>query len=229
MPKKTTALVIGATGLVGKQLTLRLLEDHRYGRVRVFVRRSLGLLHDELDERIVDFEDIPSWQEGLEGDVLFSTFGTTMAQVRADKRTNLDARIAFAHIDHDIPLEIARQAKVHGVPRVVVLSSIGASDRALFVYLALKGKLDVAIRTLGFEESVILRPSALVGDREVSRSSEKAGIASLKFLAGLGMSNLRPIDASVVAHVMAELGTARLDGNDMVLTSKEISSFFSDR
>jgi uncharacterized protein YbjT (DUF2867 family) len=219
------AIIIGATGLVGRLLTQRLLEDERYGRVSVFSRRPLGVFHDKLTEHMVDFEDIASWRDRLGGDVLFSTFGTTMGQAKVGTRSALDAQAAFAHIDHDIPLEIARQAKAQGVPRVVLLSSIGASERALFVYLALKGKLDAAVSALGFEHSVILRPSALVGLRESPRPGEKLGIASLGALSRIGLGNLRPIEARVVAQAMAELGVVPLDAPRRVYKSKEISSF----
>ena len=35
-----TAIVIGATGLVGSHITFQLLNDDRYEKVKVFVRRS---------------------------------------------------------------------------------------------------------------------------------------------------------------------------------------------
>lgn len=37
-----TAIVIGATGLVGSFITLQLLDDERYEKVKVFVRNRAG-------------------------------------------------------------------------------------------------------------------------------------------------------------------------------------------
>lgn len=213
------ALIMGATGLVGRLLTASLLDDERYGRVTVFGRRSTGLSHEKLEEHLVDFEDIEAWQHRLQGDVLFSTFGTTMKQA--------ESRAAFTRIDFDYPLEVARQARANGVPRVVLLSSIGANERAHFVYLAVKGKLDTAVKGLGFEQVVILKPSALVGDRDQPRLGERASIGGLRVLTQYvpGLSKLRPIDAAVVAQAMNDLGVADLDTPIAVYESNEIVSF----
>ena len=53
-----TAIVIGATGLVGNLVTQKLLEDSRYERVKVFVRRSVHLKHPKLEEHLIDFGKI---------------------------------------------------------------------------------------------------------------------------------------------------------------------------
>ncbi len=51
-----TALVIGATGLVGKELVSQLLVDDYFTTVKIFVRRSSGISNPKLEERIVDFD-----------------------------------------------------------------------------------------------------------------------------------------------------------------------------
>ena len=56
-----TAIVIGATGLVGSFITLKLLDDNRYSKVKVFVRNSLKVKHTKLEEHIVDFEKLDLW------------------------------------------------------------------------------------------------------------------------------------------------------------------------
>ena len=55
-----TALIIGATGLVGSQLSNQLLNDARFDRVIAFGRRKTGSSHPKLDERVVDFESSES-------------------------------------------------------------------------------------------------------------------------------------------------------------------------
>ncbi len=66
------AIVIGATGLVGKQLVLLLLDDNRFTRVIVFARRSLKFVNDKLEEHIIDFDKPGHWKHLVKGDVLFS-------------------------------------------------------------------------------------------------------------------------------------------------------------
>ncbi len=70
------ANVIGATGLVGKQLVTQLLEDEAFGKVRVFVRRDTHLKHPKLEQQIVDFSKADEWEKLLTGDVLFSALRT---------------------------------------------------------------------------------------------------------------------------------------------------------
>jgi uncharacterized protein YbjT (DUF2867 family) len=66
------ALVIGATGLVGKQLVRLLLEDPGFSEVCCLVRRHSGLSHPKLTEHVVDFKSPEAWSHLLKGDVLFS-------------------------------------------------------------------------------------------------------------------------------------------------------------
>src|SRR5665811_342984 len=74
------ANVIGATGLVGKQLVLILLEDSNFEKVRIFVRRDSGFNHPKLEQNIADFRKTELWTKLLTGDVLFSALGTTLKQ-----------------------------------------------------------------------------------------------------------------------------------------------------
>src|SRR5687767_15068207 len=75
-----TALVIGATGLVGSELVNQLLSDNKFEKLIVFVRRSIGKEHSKLTEHIIDFDSPRQWNMLVHGDVLFSTLGTTLKQ-----------------------------------------------------------------------------------------------------------------------------------------------------
>ena len=63
-----TAIVIGATGLVGKHLAIKLLNDPRYKAVKVFARRSLNINNPKLEEYIVNFDEIEIWKDKIHGD-----------------------------------------------------------------------------------------------------------------------------------------------------------------
>lgn len=78
--------VIGATGLVGKQLVQQLLNDNRFEKVRIFVRRETGLKHPKLEQQIVDFGDENTWSKLLTGNVLFSALGTTLKQAGSKEK-----------------------------------------------------------------------------------------------------------------------------------------------
>jgi aspartate-semialdehyde dehydrogenase len=90
---KKTALVIGATGLVGNELVHQLLADDRFGAVLVFVRRSMGISHSKLQEFIINFDEPQNWSHLVKGDVLFSALGTTLKKAGSKE--------AQYKIDHD--------------------------------------------------------------------------------------------------------------------------------
>src|SRR6476619_3817620 len=95
-----TALVIGATGLVGNELVQQLLADDRFGSVVVFVRRTTGIQHSKLKELIINFDEPQNWNNLVKGDVLFSALGTTIKKAGSKE--------AQYKIDHNYQFEFAR-------------------------------------------------------------------------------------------------------------------------
>ncbi len=75
-----TAIVIGATGLVGSNLVNMLLKDSRFDKVKVLVRRPMETANDKLEEHVVDFDAPDTWKKLVTGDVLYSAMGTTLRQ-----------------------------------------------------------------------------------------------------------------------------------------------------
>ncbi|WP_297961968.1 hypothetical protein [uncultured Campylobacter sp.] len=53
-----SALVLGATGVVGRELVRELCESPGYDEVEAWVRREIGFCRPKLRARIVDFEGI---------------------------------------------------------------------------------------------------------------------------------------------------------------------------
>lgn len=192
---KLTAIVIGATGLVGSHLLKQLLEDENYEKVVVLHRRSTGVKHPKLEEHIIDFDQPDNWKDLVKGDHLFSALGTTIKKAGSQERQYT--------IDFTYQFETARIAAENGFSKYVLVSSAGANRSAKSFYPRLKGELDEAVKELSFETTVILRPSILKGDRSESRPMEKAGI----IIAGLitripGLKKYRPIPAGQVAGAM---------------------------
>ena len=109
-----TSNVIGATGLVGKQLVQQLLNDNRFETVRIFVRRDTGLKHPKLEQQIVDFAQSETWKEQLTGDVLFSALGTTLKQAGSKEKQY--------EIDFTFNLNFAQKAKENGIENYVLVS-----------------------------------------------------------------------------------------------------------
>jgi uncharacterized protein YbjT (DUF2867 family) len=162
-----TAIVFGATGLVGNLLLEELIKNGQYSCIRIFVRQSTGLSYPGLEEIITDFSDIKAEGSRLKGDDLFICLGTTIK--KAGSVENMEK------IDRDLPIEIANIARLNGIKRVAVVSSIGADKGSRNYYLRIKGEMEAGILDAGIEKVVIVRPSMLMGERKEKRPGEIAG------------------------------------------------------
>ncbi|HEX8038415.1 MAG TPA: epimerase, partial [Chryseosolibacter sp.] len=81
------AIVLGATGMVGKGVLLECLADRRVEKVLVINRRPLNIVHEKLVERIhADFFDFsPIKGELSEYDACFFCLGTTSVGMSEDQ------------------------------------------------------------------------------------------------------------------------------------------------
>ncbi|WP_100374274.1 oxidoreductase [Bacillus sp. FJAT-45037] len=190
------ALVIGATGLVGKQLVKQLLEAKEYSEVHVFVRRPIDQQHEKQTVHIVNFDQI-SKSEFPHVDDIFICIGTTIKQAKSKK--------AFRKVDFDYPVSIATYAKEKGASRLLVISAIGANAESNVFYSRIKGEMEEAIKKIGYPHVDIFRPSLLLGDRPEFRLGEKMGeygmILFRPFLLG-PLSKYRAIKDKTVARAM---------------------------
>lgn len=190
-----TAIVIGATGLVGSHILKQLLEDDRYETVKVFHRRSTGVEHSKLEEHVVDFNNMEEWKNQLTGDELYSALGTTIKKAGSQEKQYT--------IDFTYQYETAKAAAENGVDKLSLVSSAGANAQSRAFYTKLKGELDEAVKELPFEVITILRPSFLDGDRSENRFGEAIGIFMGKLFTKIpGLKKYRPIFAGKVAEGM---------------------------
>ncbi|WFB06416.1 NAD(P)H-binding protein [Streptomyces sp. LX-29] len=178
-----TALLAGATGLVGGQVLSRLLADPLYERVTVLSRRPLEVSHAKLDVRIVDFaalaeDDVPAVED------VYITLGTTMKAA--------GSRQAFRAVDHHHVVTVARLARLAGARRIALCSAIGASPTARAFYLRVKGEAERDVVGLEYASTHIFRPSLLLGARAESRPAERLGVVLAPVFAPLLAGPLRP-------------------------------------
>lgn len=190
-----TAIVVGATGLVGSHILQLLLSDDRYGKVLVFHRRKTGLSHPKLTEHVIKFDELNIWRHLVKGDELYSALGTTIK-----KAGNQNAQWK---IDYDHQLDVAKAAASNGVSYYALVSSLGASKGNKNFYLNMKGRLDKEVQKIGFKKVIIARPSFLKGDRNESRFWEKVGILAANIFTILPpLKKYKPIHARQVAKAM---------------------------
>jgi uncharacterized protein YbjT (DUF2867 family) len=212
MPK--TALLLGATGLVGNQLLEQLLDDARYESVVALGRRPLDRQHPKLRQEIIDF-DHPDPAK-IKGDDLFCALGTTLRKAGSKE--------AQYRIDCTYPYEIGKIARQNGVRQYLLVSSLGADAQSSNFYLRTKGDLEAKIETLGFDNFVTARPSFLLGKRSEFRLGEKIGIVLAQGFAFLIPKKYRGIQASKVAAALIEMANRDLSGVQ-VLESDRLQGF----
>lgn len=200
-------LFAGASGLVGAQAVRRLLARADI-EVHAPVRRALASRHAQLHEYPLGDADAAAlaglasaWsRSGTAFDVYACALGTTLRKA--------GSQAAFVAVDRDLVRGLAGIARDLRARQAIVVSSVGADPRSANFYLRVKGEMESAIRTLGFERVDILRPGLLLGSREESRSGEHLAqrLAPLynPFLRG-PLRRYAAIDAGRVAAAMASL------------------------
>jgi uncharacterized protein YbjT (DUF2867 family) len=200
MPGKS-ALLAGASGLVGSRCLAQLLADPTYGRVVALGRRQLPHTDAKLEQQVIDFDRL-----GAEGvpfpsvDDVFCCLGTTM------KRAG--SREAFRRVDFTYIVSLAAQALQHGARQFLLVSALGANPRSGIFYNRVKGETEAAVARLPFVGRQIFRPSLLVGERTERRAGERAGSVVLQALSLAlrgPLRKLRPIGADFVARAMVEV------------------------
>jgi uncharacterized protein YbjT (DUF2867 family) len=193
-----TALLTGATGLVGHALLALLLADTHYRRVHVLLRRAAANIKASRKLKVhrVDFTRLP--EAFPTADDVFITLGTTIKAAGSEA--------AFRQVDFDFVVNTARAARAAGAKRLAVVSALGADAKSPIFYNRVKGEMQAAIAQLGFESVVIAQPSLLLGDRaalgQPVRSSEMWAARLLGPLGWMVPAVVRPIQASAVASAL---------------------------
>jgi uncharacterized protein YbjT (DUF2867 family) len=197
------ALLAGASGLVGSRLLPLLLGATEYSRVLALTRRPLLLDHAQLANRIVRFDaGLEKQLAGLRCNDAFCCLGTTLREAGGQE--------GFRAVDQDLVLKIAHVAQAAGAERLVVISSVGASEASKNFYLRVKGETERALERLQFGALDIMQPSLLLGLRRNVRPLEFLAQALLWCVNPLLLGNLsryRGMAAGEVAAAM--LGAAR--------------------
>ena len=207
------ALVIGATGAVGKDLVQQLSEDSTFERVDIFVRREVKNPAAKVVAHVVDFDHPETWADQLKGDVLFSCLGTTIKAAGSQE--------AQWKVDYTYQYEAAKAAEANGVKNYVLVSSVGANAKSRVFYTKMKGALDDAVQQLGFEGCFILRPPSLIR-KGSDRFGEKVGIVALKAFNAIGlMRGFTPMPTEAVAAAMIRLAKSGRKGVE-IIESQEI-------
>jgi len=208
-----SALIIGATGAVGRHLLTELLASSEYNHVTELGRRVTSFQEgqsvpgkEKLKQKVVDFDKID--QEGLSDakyDAVYITLGTTRAA--AGSASN------FEKIDREYVINAAKAAKSSDAShsqRLLYLSSGGSNHNSPFLYMKSKGLTEHGLAALKYSDTLIFRPGLLT-KRDDPRFAEKAFGLVTRVASILGNDYEIPVHDVAKAMVRAgEVGTSGL-------------------
>ncbi len=202
-----TALVLGATGLVGEQILKLLLEDDRWTEVVTLGRRGMEPVAPQHAHHLVDFDNLEDHAAHFACDDVFCCIGTTIKKAGSED--------AFRRVDFHYPLAAARLARAHGARQYMLVSALGANPKSRIFYNRVKGEVERAVADVGFESLGIFRPSLLTGERRERRPLEALSakfITALRPLLSGRLRKYRATPADVLAHAMTALAAEPREG-----------------
>lgn len=198
-----TALLVGATGLIGKQLLELLEKDAYYEKVFVITRKPLAV-SGKCENRLVNFDALYEDFTSIYADDVFCCLGTTM-RVAGSKE-------AFKKVDYTYPVSVAQLSLSRGAKQYLLVSALGASKNSSVFYNKVKGEVEESISKVGFTGYHIFRPSLLLGDRKEARSGEDAAKVFFKLFGFLVPGKWKGIEARKVAHAMLHYAKENTSG-----------------
>ncbi|MDC0544442.1 NAD(P)H-binding protein [Candidatus Pelagibacter sp.] len=216
-----TALLFGSSGLVGGHLLNQLINDNKYSKIKLFIRKDPEISDPKVEVIKTNFNNLQNHKEDIKGDDCFFCIGTT--------KQNSPDKNEYRRVELDMPKEIAQIAKLNSVNSFVFVSSGYADPKSSGDYLKFKGEVEEELKKLNFPKLGIMRPSFLLGDRKEKRIGEKIGIFIFKLLSPLFLGpikKMKPIHSATVAKAMIRTANENLEKN--IFESNEIAELVSN-
>jgi len=207
-----TAIILGATGLTGSILLDTLIENPAFQKIKLFSRHAVEKHSSKIEEHIIDMFQLESYSDDFKADVVFCCIGTTKAKT-PDKEV-------YKMIDYGIPVTAAKLAKKNGIKTFMVISALGADANSSIFYNKTKGEMQRDVAQQGIENTYILQPSLIYGDRKESRLGENVAISLMKIFRFLIPKKYRMISAKTIAQAMVFLSQNNFSGK--IIPSEEI-------
>jgi uncharacterized protein YbjT (DUF2867 family) len=215
-----TALLFGASGLVGNHLLNQLISNNNYSKIKLFVRSTIDISDPKIEIIQTDFNNLENHREDIKGDDCFFCIGTT--------KQNSPDKNEYKRVELEVPKQISQIAKSNSVNSFVFVSSGYADPKSSGDYLKFKGEVEEELKKLNFPKLGIMRPSFLLGDRKEKRVGEKIGIFVFKLLSPLflgPLKKMKPIHSATVAKAM--IAITQNDSSKTIFESNEISEIIN--
>lgn len=207
------AVVFGSTGLVGSNMLASLVQSDIFKPVHTIARRAPPTEAANLNA-VVD-EDTSRWPAALAAlspapTTAFSALGTTRSAAGGvDNQWK---------IDHDLNVELAKAAKQAGVRTYVFVSSAGTRSlgASALPYSKMKNGVEDALKSLAFDQAVILKPGIILGERDSNRSRSVEGLVQtlIRSIGKVSQAAQDKIgqDAAVIARAAIKAGQLADEG-----------------
>jgi uncharacterized protein YbjT (DUF2867 family) len=215
-----TALLFGASGLVGSHVLNQLISNNSYSKIKLFVRTTINISDPKIEIIQTDFKNLENHREDIKGDDCFFCIGTT--------KKNSPDKNEYKRVELEVPKQVAQIAKSNSVNSFVFISSGYADPKSSGDYLKFKGEVEEELKRLNFQKLGIMRPSFLLGDRKEKRIGEKIGIFVFKLLSPLflgPLKKMKPIQSATVAKAMITITQNKV--SKTIFESDEIADLSS--
>ena len=192
-----TAIIFGSSGLIGNELFKTILLNGFYDKIKIFVRTIPEVNNPKVEIIKTDFTNLEQYKDKIKGDECFFCIGTT-------KKDTPD-KDQYRRIEYNIPIDVAKIAKLNSINSFFYVSSIGANPNASSNYLKNKGQVEEELKNLNFNKLSIIRPSLLVGNRKSFRLGEVIFtpiMNTLSIFAFGGLKKYKPIKIENVVKAM---------------------------
>lgn len=200
------AVIIGSSGLVGRQVLHLLAENPRYQKVISLGRRHIHGLDSSVTQEVIDFSKLSDLSLDLAADTKvdgFCCLGTTRKQAGSRQR--------LFEVDHDYVVQFAQLMWRYQARHISILSSIGASPHSISHYARTKALMEQDIKQIGLSSVSIMRPSLLLGKRQDQRFFEDLAKSFSKLMIG-PLARWAGIEAFDVAKAMLAMAEQAAPG-----------------
>ena len=212
---KKTAIILGASGLTGSILLQKLLKDERYETIKLFSRKEIDNLPSKVIQYVGNLFELENFKKDFKADEVYCCIGTT-AKKTPDK-------IIYKAIDYWIPVTAAKLSKKNGINTFSVVSALGANAKSSIFYNKTKGEMEQEVLSEKIENTYILQPSIIGGNRNENRIGEKLGLALFKLIQPLFIGKLKKYRITEAEHIaQTMINLANSTSTKKVITSNQI-------
>ena len=212
-----TAIIAGASGLIGSHLLNNLLENNQYDKIIALLRKEIPFHSPKLLQVIVDYNNLESINDYLKCDDVFCCLGTTIKKAGSQDE--------FYKVDFQYCLNLAIETHKNGASNFYLVTALGANANSKVFYNSVKGKLENAIQNIGFNSYYIFRPSILLGNRNEFRLGEKIMQMIMKPFSKLmfgSMKKYAAIESKQVAKAMYWLAISNKKTGKQIITNEQM-------